>query len=155
MLTTIALLNLHLSTNYTCFSMYEQDILYGILKDFHIVLFKNDPPPQKKKKKKKKEKEEKCILWGTSHEVHDVSNHWQIDCSTVWVTTKESIKASCYCTFVRRNHQASVDSPHRGPPMQKLSKSWRHNLCSITKTSAHFIFVRYVFRKSWNVIFHD
>ena len=157
MLTIIALLNLHLTTNYTYFLMYEEDILYGISKDFHMVLFKKKTtPPQKKKEKKKK----KCILWGTS--ITWGSWHlksltiWRFVQQFVWVTTKENINASCYWSFVRRNNQATVDSPHKGPAMHKVCfKSWHHNQYTITKTSARFIFVRYVFRKSWNVIFHD
>ena len=61
------------------------------------------------------------------HEHHDVSNHWQINClfnSLFRLTTEEhqsfSLWTSHYWPFVRGIHQSLVDSPHKGPVMQKV-----------------------------------
>ena len=55
-------------------------------------------------------------------EHHGISNHWQL--SSLFnkffsLMTKENIKGLNYRPFVRVMHQWPVDSPHKGPVMQK------------------------------------
>ena len=56
-------------------------------------------------------------------------HHWQLDCPTVcWGWHQENIKDQYYWPFVRGIHQLLVDSPHKGPVMQKVFPlSWQHH----------------------------
>ena len=57
-----------------------------------------------------------------SNKHYGISNHWQIDClfsSLFRWTTKTVSKLHIIEPFVRESHQWLVDSPHKGPVIQK------------------------------------
>ena len=84
----------------------------------------------------------------TSHDNHGIPDHWPFECllntlprmiskkhqSSAWGTNRSlgwyqrNIKALHYWPFVRGIHWWPVDSPHKGPVMQKnVPMSWRHH----------------------------
>ena len=57
-----------------------------------------------------------------SHECHDASNYWQLDClfNTLFRLTTKSIKILHYRPFARGKLLWLVDSLHKGPVMQTV-----------------------------------
>ena len=57
----------------------------------------------------------------TSHERHvsRIISNWTICSTTCSVDNKQNIEASHYWSFVRGIYRWSLDSPHKGPVMQK------------------------------------
>ena len=69
-----------------------------------------------------------CTITLMSHEHHDVTNYWQIDClfnSLFSLTLKKNIKALHYWPFVSGIHRSWVASSHKGSVMGKV---FNHNL---------------------------